>query len=92
MDKNHVYFRKGTSGQGSITEEGTGRTIAVLYDENDGYGELFAGALVLLERLRQNNAYLRGLAERTRTPEIKLGLLAQVSINERAIYEVGARP
>lgn len=56
-----LYFKATASiNQGAVYGE-DGRTIAVLYDKTDGYGELFAKAPEMaleLERLRAVNAEL----------------------------------
>ena len=43
------YATKGSGGQGMVVEEGTGRTVAVVYDEKDT--ALFAAAPALLAAL-----------------------------------------
>lgn len=57
-----LYFKPTASNdQGEIYGE-DGKTIAVIYDKTDGYGELFASAPELLEALKEwHNIYEWGL-------------------------------
>lgn len=62
-----LHFKETASAnQGAIYGE-NGKTIAVIYDKNDGYGELFAAAPELLEVAKAMHRYLRAGAIKTRT-------------------------
>lgn len=71
--------------QGEIYGE-DGRTIAVIYDRKDGYGQLFAAAPELLEALKRSNAVLKEMGF-----EVEEDQEDFMGDNERAIAKVEGR-
>jgi hypothetical protein len=63
--KDNLFFKSTASNnQGMIYGE-NGKTIAVIYDREDGYGELFASAPGMLEALNRIKSQLFGIDELT---------------------------
>lgn len=63
MDNDECYATKGCGGQGMIITVGTGRTVAVVYDEKDT--ALFAAAPALLAALEYAMREVEGYERRT---------------------------
>lgn len=81
-----LFFKATASDSQGVIYSEDGRTIAVIYDRKDGYGELFANAPKLLEAINRLLACPAMSEDSEENGTIAARIFAQ-----RAIAEVGGK-